>query len=183
MNHNEIVGVQEVAHYLDCTDDTVRNYVSQGIIKKQGHGKYNLPECVRLMIRHLRKSQAESSVADIEKEQALAELERTRETVAKLRIDNQAKLGELLPTSVVEPFLQGLLVSLRQQLLNLALNIVPELLAEPTAEEATALLQNTLEGILHELSKARIEFDTGEGNGESDASDAVGAGAEGAGSA
>jgi hypothetical protein len=158
MKKGNIVGVEVVAAFLDCNERTVQNYVKDGIIPKAGHGKYNLIDCVRSLIRFYRLKDDKTEIDDIVKKQAIADLEKTQNAATKLRLENEAKSGYLINANDVEPFFQGVLVTLRQQLLGLGYAIAGEVILCETELEIAQAFNNAVEGVLDEVSRANLHF-------------------------
>jgi phage terminase Nu1 subunit (DNA packaging protein) len=158
MKKESTVTVDVVAAFLDCDKRTVQNYAKDGIIPRAGHGKYNLLDCIRSYVRYLRNKETELEIDDLEKKIRQAEFELKQNGATKLRLENEAKSGYLIKADDVEPFFQGVLVTLRQQLLSLGDVIANEVLSCDTEIEIAQAIRHAIEGVLDEVSRADLRF-------------------------
>lgn len=95
----EIVGVKVLAKLFRCTEQTVRNYVEDGIVVRVGRGQYDKDASTSNLIEHLRGAAAgrggEDQVLDLTKQRARL----ASEQADAVEMKNRVMRGDLAPVA------------------------------------------------------------------------------------
>ena len=144
-----------LAIHLDTTRETVANYVAGGVIERRRDNYFDLDECRRKVLRHLRSRAAGRAGAGGD-----ADLSRARASLAQAQtetavIKNQLSRGELVHVATVRRIVEVEFATFREQTLSVAGANANEIATRArdaaTVEEATAAVESTLTDIIHEL--------------------------------
>jgi phage terminase Nu1 subunit (DNA packaging protein) len=149
---NQVNGTSLAVH-LDCTRETVNDYVAKGIITKLRNGKYDQDDCRNKVFAHLR-DKAAGRTGDLVNERALLAKE-NRETAT---IKNQLSRGQLVRLDVVERVVEGQFAVMREVALTLPGKVSDQVSTHTleNREQVFAILDHEVREMLETLSTGDI---------------------------
>lgn len=120
MSTDVIIGNAAMADLLGISQVRLKQLIDAGTITKEGHGKYNLRDCVRAYTAHLRKHAAQAGRPTTGGDNSDLAAEKLRHETAKAdhaELKNAALRGELVPVSDVRAEWSGIATDLRASLM------------------------------------------------------------------
>ena len=142
----EVTGTALAAH-LFCTRETISDYVENGVIAKLRDGKYDVDECRKRVLRHLRDKAAGrlggAEGASLSREKALLAKEQ-RETAS---LKNAMTRGDLISIRLIIKGFTGDLTVLRERLLTIPGKVADDLEGRTRAEIEEKLIDEISEAL------------------------------------
>ena len=142
--------IAQAAAHIFCSRSQFDQYIAEGAITRQSSGKYDLDEVRREVFAHLRSVAAGRGGAAGDKLTA----ERAALTAAKRRREerqDQLEAGQLARLSVVQRYVEQMLLGVRNRLLNLAAETGYMLAMRPQAE-CFEVLNDAVRAALEEIA-------------------------------
>lgn len=157
-NEKSLVGSTTIAYYFGMTAKNVQLLVQKGIIsceKVNGHNKYDFDETIKTYIRYLSdkangREAAKKETATGRKEEAEADLKRSRADIAELQLKELE--GKMHRSEDVEAVFIELVYSIRSMLIALPGRLAVDVASAKTAAEASVIIRDEVYKVLEELA-------------------------------
>jgi phage terminase Nu1 subunit (DNA packaging protein) len=144
---------QQVAKLLMLTPQRINQLVKQGVVPKDGHGKYELVGAVQGYISFLRENALHGvkgvlTISESKQRKLAAEAK-----MAELQLDLERK--EVVRISYVEPQWTSLVTAMKTKLLGMPNKLTPLLVSQDNFNMVNRLLSDAIAEALNELAKGR----------------------------
>jgi len=139
--------------HLCCTRAAVGDYLAHGVIERKADGGFDLDECRKRVLKHLRERSAGrtgNSGADLSAERAKLAVQQTK--AAALR--NELAAGRLCDVDIVQKHLERAILVLREQLLTIPGKHADECEGR-TRAEIEEILRSAIYQILGDLAEGK----------------------------
>ena len=138
----------ELAAHLVLDQAAVSRHVKNGVIPSAGRGRYDLDECRKAYILHIRAQasgrQGAGPGLSLEGERARL----AKEQADSKAMENAEKRGELIPAAEVGAAWEQIGTEIKRVLLSLPSDVAPLLVGKKTAAEVEAVLMDrVIEGL------------------------------------
>ncbi len=145
---------QQLGKALMISERRVQQLVKQGVLYKEGRGRYPFLPNVQAYIRHLR-AQADKTEMAPHKTEIILEEEKARLIKAqadKAELEAARLREELIEVEQVEAMWSRLVMHLRQALLALPGRLAPQVITAQSRQEAEHMLESAIYEALTELA-------------------------------
>lgn len=142
------VGVEDVAEWLGVTPRRVQQLAAEGVIPRDGHGRYTLKAVVQAYCRHMGSIAAGRGDDDLSRERARL----AREQANKYERENALATGEIVPKQDVVAGMQAVFAHVRARVLAIpsrAAPLVEGLSAPKIREKLTELVNEACDELRH----------------------------------
>ena len=140
-----------MAKLLDIEPRRVQQLARQGIIKKNGRGKYDLLLCAREYIRYLHGQSGEKRDAHAEKTRLLAA------QADKQEMENAVRRGELLPADQVSHGIVAVVSNLKARIRAIPVKVAPLAATMSRAAEVADIIAEEIDQALTEIARVEIQ--------------------------
>lgn len=151
--------VSTIAKLLMLSETRVQQLVVEGVIEKEGHGKYNLVKAVQGYIKYLQDrsvgnaGQVKAADYHVEKARKI----RAEATLAEMEVDK--KRGLLVEVASVEREATSVMLEIRTRMLAVPERVAPSLLGETNEREIKKIISEEIEQALTSLADASRDAD------------------------
>lgn len=151
------VTVKELSILFGVTTRRIRQLAEDEVVVRSDRGRYLLADSVKGYTAFMAKPEADEDDLKMEKSRRKAELT-LKEAKAKVAALHAKELeGEMHRSEDVRGFVDSLVYTIKQALLNLPGRMAVELSLCQTAEECQIIVKDTVKDVLQELSE--FEYD------------------------
>lgn len=145
------VGAKQLAYLFDRSERRIQQLANEGIIKKEGRGRYNLVESVRGYCQYL-QAIADGTQGEVETDYGDARTQKMRADADKAIMEAAQLAGSLIPTEVVRYLWNHMLGTFRAKLLNIPKKTAPIVQHENSFAKCKKALTDAVHECLEELS-------------------------------
>ena len=149
MKKNKLASVEELSKEINLSDRRIQQLVQEGVLNKEGRGKYDLLKCSLKLIKHyqaLRDGKDTDSLDGKKEKTRLTKLQ-----ADKVGIEVEILLEKFIELDLVEQHLSRVFASIRQKCLSLPTKIAPTIITKRTVSSAKKHLEKEINEILNEL--------------------------------
>ena len=141
----------ELAAHLGVSAKAVGDLIGKGVIKRaEGRGQYDLDECRKLYISHIREQAAGRATAgDLVLADERARL--AKEQADAKEMENAVERGDLVYIEDVAKQVENQLTKVRTKLLSVPTKVAPEAHACATVREVQNVIEEAITEALNEL--------------------------------
>ena len=148
------VGAKQMAYLFGISERRVQQLASEGVIRKEGRGRYDLIESVRGYVQYL-QGIASGAQGEKETDYGDARTQKMRADADKSIMEAAQLAGELIPQDIVAYSWNHMIGAFRAKLLNLPKKTAPIVQHESSFRKCQAALQSAIHECLAELSEYR----------------------------
>lgn len=158
------VGLKELTEYLDRTPRRLIQLVDEGVLPKEGRGKYPLKDCIKAFVQHLSSlADGRSNKSELSEEKLLtARVERRRRELQLAQVE-----GSLITVDAHEQTLAEALDLVRTNLRNLPGSVAPRLVGYDDPRDVLNILSpavdDAMRSIVSEAERRILDDDLPEG--------------------
>jgi len=163
-NKRLVVGTDEICQILGLTKQRIGQLVREGIIPKEGRGRYDVAACVQGYIAFC----VDGAVAKTAKKEEVnaAELRLKTAKAAREEFDLKVKQGEYIHLDDATKKWEGVLASLRTQLLALPVKLATLVTGCTSLAETRGVLEDAVHDILRDLATTEPAHDADDADGD-----------------
>ncbi len=148
------IGAKQLAYLFRISERRVQQLATEGIITKEGRGRYNLVESVRGYVEFL-QSVAAGTQGETDTDYGDARTQKMRADADKAIMEAAQLAGSLIPSELVEYSWNHLIGIFRAKLLNLPKKTAPVVQHESSFNKCKKALTDAINECLAELSDYR----------------------------
>lgn len=149
--------VKDLATILGVTPRALNDWANQGLIQKQGRGRYDMKQAFDVAVRKtLESGMANNTDSNSDDEQLNAKLKFKRAQYALSDLKRQITKIDLIPADLLLGTIGDLMVSFRSQISQLGLSM-PDIAAGRTEEELFEVLNEEVDAIFSEHLKDKLK--------------------------
>ncbi len=145
------IGAKQLAYLFKISERRVQQLATEGIIKKEARGRYNLTESIRGYVGFLQEGNAAAGEGD--SAYGDARTQKMRADADKAIMETATIAGELIPVDIVAYSWNHMIGAFRAKLLNLPKKTAPIVQHEISFRKCQTALQSAVHECLAELSE------------------------------
>ncbi|MCH7623985.1 MAG: hypothetical protein IIB46_07900 [Nitrospinae bacterium] len=149
MKKNKLASVEELSREINLSDRRIQQLVKEGVLNKEGRGKYDLLKCSLKLIKHYQAIRDGKDTESLDGKKEKARL--TKLQADKVGIEVEILLEKFIELDLVEQHLSRVFASIRQKCLSLPTKIAPSIQAKRTVASIKKVLETEITEILNEL--------------------------------
>jgi len=147
------IGAKQLAYLFKISERRVQQLATEGIIKKEARGRYNLTESIRGYVGFLQEGNAAAGEGD--SDYGDARTQKMRADADKAIMEAATLAGGLIPVDIVAYSWNHMVGAFRAKLLNLPKKTAPTVQHENSFRKCQTALQSAVHECLAELSEYR----------------------------
>lgn len=145
------IGAKQLAYLFKISERRVQQLATEGIIKKEARGRYNLTESIRGYVGFLQEGQV-GTQGGTESDYGDARTQKMRADADKAIMEAATLAGNLIPVDIVAYGWNHMVGAFRAKLLNLPKKTAPTVQHETSFRKCQTALQSAVHECLAELS-------------------------------